>query len=174
MNKIFWPDKPTFNPDLCINLEVGQGDSVKIRKQALKEGYREQDKRHVTLLSDSKIEEILKYTSLSKDEVSKKILQIANNYDWRYKELDIYHIEKVGSEDRPEVKEHRQSYVRAINMPDMGKFYKELDETFGTKLLVQFPHITLFTKGEKENLIYYGISISSEEVFKKLKPIKII
>lgn len=172
MDKVFCLDSPTFDPDLCINLEAGQGESLKIRIRALKEGYREQDKRHITVLSDDKIEEILKHTSLSKDEVNQKILQIVNSYDWHYKELDIYHIEKTGSEDRSEVKEHRQSYIRTIDMPDMGRFYKELDKTFGTKLLVQFPHITLFTKGEKENPIYYGISVPSEEDFGKLNPEK--
>jgi hypothetical protein len=55
-------------------------------------------------------------------------------------------------------------------MQDMAKFYREMNKLLGADLPVQFPHITLFTIGERENPKWRGIGIDSEEKFKTLNP----
>ena len=53
--------------------------------------------------------------------------------------------------------EHRKSYVRLIDMPDMYYFYHKLNILLKTHISAQLPHITLFTKGKilVENILEY-------------------
>ena len=169
------PNKPILDSDLeaRIDLTANQVDISDIKKRALVEGYREQKSRHITILSSSKVREIIEHTSLDDKALYKKILSLLLRFDWEYEEKDLFHIEKSGYWDGSDILENREYYIRTIEMPDMKKFYEELDRVFKTNLSVQVPHITLFTKGERENPKYHGIAISSEEKFRNLKPKKV-
>jgi len=169
------PNKPILDSDLhaCIELTANQVNVSDIKERALAEGYREQTSRHVTILSGSKIREIKKHCSLNTKELHDQILELLLKFDWEYEEKNLFHIEKSGYWDGSDILENRESYVRTIEMPDMKNFYDELDKVFRTNLPVQVPHITLFTRGERENPKYHGIAISSEKEFEKLNPRKI-
>ncbi|MFA4995555.1 MAG: hypothetical protein WC536_00165 [Patescibacteria group bacterium] len=170
------PNKPVLNSDLhsCIELTANQVNVSDIKERALAEGYREQTSRHITILSGSKVREIIEHTSLDKKVLNKKILSLLLKFDWEYKEKDLFHIEKSGYWDGSDILENRESYIRTIEMPSIKLLYKKISEKLGKNIPSQFPHITLFTRGERENFKYQGIAIPSEEDFLKLKPIKIV
>jgi hypothetical protein len=161
-----------------IWLEEYEVDYTRIKSKALAEGFREQTKRHITIIGgmvEKLIDEILiKYNEKEKENIKKEIKNLLESFEWKYKQKDIYFIEKEGYIDNRDIKEKRQSYIAIVDMPDMEIFYKKLNALLNSNLPIQMPHITLFTKGERENPIFYGIPIPSEEEFQKLNPQKII
>ncbi len=159
-----------------ISLENDNTGSV-IENKALEEGFRKQDKRHITILSGSTkklLENILsKLSEKEKKNILGTIKNILESLEWKYKLKEIYRIKKTGYIDNQNILENRESYVNLIDMPDMNTFYQKINLLLKTKLPIQVPHITLFTKGERKNPNWYGIPISSAEEFKNLKPQKI-
>lgn len=171
--------KPIIKDGLyCGLLLEGEGaDSSRIESIATEEGFRKQTERHVTILG-GQAQIILKgiLDKLSDEEgveILEKIKSLLESLEWKYKQKEIYKIRKQGYFDDPNILENRQSYICMIDMPDMDVFYKELNSLLKTDIPVQVPHITLFTKGERENSKWYGIPIPSIEEFNKLEPVSI-
>lgn len=156
-------------------LLTGDNTGSSIEQRALNEGFRKQNKRHITILYGStKLKDIL--DKMSKEEKKKtfeKIKIILENLEWEFIPIKIYKIKKQGYFSGSNILENRESYINIVDMPDMEVFYEKLNLLLKLKLPVQVPHITLFTKGEKENPDYYGISIPSMEEFKTLNPIEV-
>jgi hypothetical protein len=158
-------------------LEEYDVDYTGIKSKAIAQGFREQTKRHITIIGKEAkelIDEILsKYNEEEKENIKKEIKNLLESFEWKYKQKDIYFIEKEGYIDSPDIKEKRQFYIAMVDMPDMEIFYKKLNALLNSNLPTQFPHITLFTKGERANPIFYGIPIPSLEEFQNLNPQKI-
>lgn len=175
MSKIRKPKKPVILKDLkaTINLEMDDVKIDDIESLALKRGYRRQTSPHVTVLCGTKLRQIMaKNPEMDKKSIAKIIKQAIGKFDWSYKEEEIFHIEKSCLYTGGTNIEHRKSYIRKIDMPDMERFYDELSKQFNVELSAQFPHITLYTKGERKNPTWYGIPVRSIEDFKNLNPIK--
>ncbi len=180
MTKTIRPkNKPVMVEDeAALYLDADEVDISDIKERAVSEGYREQTERHVTIIGDSAgkaiKEALLKHPLEQKQQFLNIVKKLLLELDWEFKFKEIYHIEKTGTfYGGGEHVEERQSYIRAINMPAMEEFYRELNKLLDLNLPTQFPHITLFTKGERENPVWYGIGIGSEEKFKTLSPIKV-
>lgn len=154
--------------------QVNYGD-LKLRKELM--GFREQTNRHITIVGDKTlllIEKALnRFSVLERKKKVAKLKFISKNLKWEYKQKGIYFIEKKKYFGNPKILEHRKSYIRLVDMPDIYIFYQKLNFLLETHIPVQFSHITLFTKGEHSSREYFGISISSKTEFKKLHPKKI-
>lgn len=148
-----------------------------IESRVLNEGFRKQDKRHITILGGSTkelLKDILsKFSSEKRKNVLEKIKNLLNNLEWKFKPKEIYRIKKTGYIDNPNILENRESYINIVEMPDMEIFYQKLNSLLKCNLPTQIPHITLFTKGERENPKYYGIPVPSVKEFNTLNPKKI-
>jgi len=180
MNKknIITPKKPTLAKDFycSIKLNKNQVDYGNLKLVAEKKKFREQTKRHITILSGSSLEKvrnILNRLSVKEKKVTIiKLKTILKNLKWQYTQKEIYLINKKSCYGNSKVLEHRKSYIRTIEMPDIHIFYKKLNTLFSIYIPTQFPHITLFTKGERPSPDWYGIAIPSKGEFKKLHPKK--
>ena len=161
-----------------LYLDADEVDNSHVAERVLAEGYREQTERHVTIIGNSAglaIKEALdKYSPEQKQQYLDIIKNLLNQLDWKFKPKDFYHIQKNGTfSGGGELFEERESYIRVIKMPGMEKLYKNINNLLDLKIPTQFPHITLFSRGERQNPLWYGIGISSKEKFKELNPIKI-
>lgn len=163
---------------VTLYLYPGEVDNSRIAERARAEGYREQTERHVTIIGNSAslaIKEALEKYSPEKQQQFGGILKnLLDKLDWKFKPKEFYHIEKKGIfAGGGDLFEARESYIRVIKMPAIEKLYKELNKLLGLDLPTQFPHITLFTRGERQDPVWYGIGIGSEEKFNELNPKKI-
>jgi len=163
------------NFESAIMLRKSEVDISGIKTIAIKEGYKEQRARHITVIGSCHyIKDRLDL--LSKKDKGKKIKQIKKllkEIDWQFAPMDVYHISRKGLPFSESEEDERESYIRIVKQPGMKKFYNKLNRLLGTNIPTQFPHITLFTKGERPNALYKGISISSKEKFKQLHPRKV-
>ena len=172
--------KPHLRRDLKIGMEL-KDDKMgqSIEKIAEKEGFRKQDKRHITILGGSSHKSFLKilerYSEKEQKDLLNNIEKILKSLKWKFKPIsgEIYKVRRRGHFDVPSITESRQSYIQMIHMPDMDKFYKKFNSILKTNFPTPVPHITLFTKGERKNPKYYGIGISSYKNFKKMFPKKV-
>jgi len=157
-----------------IELESGYGDVPVVRELAIRENFREQDYRHITVLGRNirKIEAAI-YIQPDPETVIEKIRDTAEHLDWSFTLLDVYKIAQTGDFRDDGIIEHRLSYIRLIHMPAMEEYYAFLNDMLQLDLPTQYPHITLFTKGEQPNPPYFGIPIPSEEAFNSMSPEKI-
>lgn len=128
---------------------------------------------HITLIgyaTGQKIQEILlDKTEQEKEVIIEKIQSIANVFTWPYTFLSEYfYITKTY--DSGEV---RQSIISLVDLPDLEKFYKNLEGLIGRSFDIPFPHITLYTQSTEIKNTHAGIGIYSEREFQKLLPKKI-
>ena len=148
-----------------------------IESGALEEGFRKQNKRHITILGgviQKLLKNILEELPLNESlSALDKINKILKSLQWRYELREIYRIKKAGHFDNDTILENRESYIMMIDMPDIKVFYRELNRLLKTNFPVQVPHITLFTKGERKNPSWYGIPVPSIEEFNSMQPEKI-
>lgn len=164
--------------NLYFSIILENDDTGKtVEPEALKSGFRRQDKRHITILSGSTkqlLKDILNKLSLEeRKNILEKIKNLLNNLEWQFKPKEIYRIRKTGYIDNPTISENRESYINMVEMPDMEIFYQKLNSLLKSNLPTQLSHITLFTKGERENPKHYGIPVSSIEEFNSMEPKKI-
>lgn len=172
--------KPTFTDDLSIILWLDNDDTGNsINTRAAQEGFRRQDKRHITILSGSTKDTFKEILNRLSEEEQKNILQkIKESFEsleWKFKPIsgEVYKIKRTGNFDLPDVIESRESYIQMIDIRDMAIFYDHLNSLLKSNLPVQVPHITLYTKGEREKPEYYGIGICSKEDFESYSPEKV-
>lgn len=163
--------------EYTIELNKNQVDYSDLKNKKEIKNFREQTYRHITIINDTiskKIEQALnKFSPSEKKMKITEIKSILKKLQWEYSEKQIYLIEKKAYIKNLKINEHRKSYIRVIEIPDIKIFYHELNTILKTHIPTQFPHITLYTKGEHPNRGYFGISISSKSAFKKLNPKKI-
>lgn len=177
---IIKPSKPIIVKGILgcmIKLNKNQIDYGNLESKKELKGFREQTERHITIVGDktlTKIENVLNKFPVSerKNKIA-KLKSILKNLEWKFLQKDIYLINKKKYLGDRKILEHRKSYVRLIDMPDMYYFYHKLNILLKTHISAQLPHITLFTKGENPSREYFGISIPSKAAFKKLHPKKI-
>ncbi|MFA6392692.1 MAG: inositol monophosphatase family protein [Candidatus Paceibacterota bacterium] len=148
-----------------------------IEATAILEGFKKQNKRHITILyypADKIFENIPNNSPVEvKEKIIKEINELLKSFEWKFKPTEIYKIEKQGYFRDSSILEHRESYINLVEMPDIEIFYKKLNLLLKSNLPVQFTHITLFTKGERKDASFYGIPIPYVEEFNNLNPRKI-
>ena len=160
-----------------IRLNKNQIDYGNLKSRKELKGFREQTNRHITIVGGKpsiKIKEALNKFSLA--ERKKKLVELKTllkNLEWQYIQKEIYFISEKSYFGNPKVLEHRKSYIRLIKMPNIDIFYRRLNALLKTHIPTQFPHITLFTKGEHPDRTYFGIPMNSKTAFKKFHPKKI-
>jgi hypothetical protein len=174
MKKITPPQPEIFESLFCgIDLPNKIVDVASIKDRAIADGFHEQPNKHITILyTAKKLKNFI--DKLGEEKIKQIILQAIEGLNWEYEEKEIYYIEKKSifpGENQKE--EYRQSYIRVIDQPDMAIFYERLSKKLGETIKPNFPHITLFSKGEGENPDYLGIGIPDYTDFQTLKPIKI-
>lgn len=134
----------------------------------------EQRSRHITIVGGTIIKNILdKLSQKEKSQMIHRIRKLLKSFDWQFIPTDIYRISRRGLAYDDFEKDERESYIRVIKMRDMIKFYKKLNHLLKTNFPTQFPHITLFTRGDRPDAPYRGIAINSKEKFKQLYPKKV-
>lgn len=176
------PSLPKISPNghCTIKLKKAEVDISDIEETARKMKFSKQTSRHISVIAGRTEDALYKILSRLNVEERKKLVSqiesLINQFDWMSSPQRVaYHIKKrgtFGKESR--IIENRESVVRLIDMPDMKRFFNKLNQLLGTKFPPHFPHITLFTKGDRSNATWRGIGIPSEEEFKKLNPRKFI
>lgn len=174
------PSKPIIVKGLLgcmIKLKKNQINYGNLKSKKELKGFREQANRHITIVGGKTAEKIEKILSkFSKSEKNKKVTELKTllkSLKWQYFQKEVYFINQKSYYGSSKILEHRKSYIRLIKMPDIDIFYRKLNTLLKTHFLAQFPHITLFSKGEHLDREYFGIPISSKVEFKKLHPKKI-
>jgi hypothetical protein len=164
---------------LLFSLKLDHDNTgAQVEAQAVAEGFRRQDHRHVTILG-GRTKKLLKAALAKLPEEERKnalqeIKRFLGSLSWEFTPKDIYKVEKDGEFGPEDEIEHRESYINLIDMPAIPAFYAWLKEVFKTDFPEQVAHITLFTKGEGENPRYYGFPISSMADFHQMNPQKFI
>lgn len=148
-----------------------------IEDTAIKDGFKKQNKRHITILYypiQKILENIPNNSSIEvKEKIIKEIKDLLKSFEWKFEITEIYKIEKQGYFSISSILEHRESYISLVKMPDIEVFYKKLNLLLKSNLPIQFTHITLFSKGEREGASFYGIPVPTVEEFNNLNPRKI-
>lgn len=140
-------------------------DSSPIQKYASDNDFRPKDEKHITIIGskcrDAIVEKMESLDSLSKQKLLENVESLINKYDWSFLPTGYYHIKRMheGVE--------KEAIIYTIDLPDIYSFYNDINSLLDADLPVQFPHISLFTKGPKNKDGYYGIPLPSEEIFKE-------
>jgi len=139
-------------------------DISSVEKYAANNEFRPKDEKHITIVGSKCRDAIVEKMETLDDKGKQKLLEdieaLMNKYDWEFKAKEYFHIKKVheGAE--------KEAIICLIDMQSLTSFYGEINSLLNTHLPVQFPHISLFTKGPKNKDGYYGIPLPSEESFK--------
>jgi hypothetical protein len=178
--KIIRPNKPV---KLCgffeytIKLKEKEVDCEILKKIKELKKFKKQNFLHITVIGDKSSERIeralRKFTQKEQKNKIKQIKGFIKKLEWQYSQKNTYLISKDSLIGNKKIREHRESYIVLIEMPDIKLLFKEINKILKTNVPVQFPHITLFTRGEHKSRTYKGISISSKSVFKNLNPKRI-
>ena len=177
---IIKPSKPVLHKspfEFKILLKDNQVNYFNLQSKNELEGFRKQSHRHITIIgydSSVKIENALtKFSINERKNIIALIKKNLKNLNWEFYQKEVYLVEKKSYFFNKNVLEYRKSYISLIEMPDIKIFYNKLNTLLQTHIEMQIPHITLYTKGEHPDRGYFGIGISSNNVFKKLHPKKI-
>lgn len=138
-------------------------DFSSVEKYAEDNNFRPKEELHITIIGsmarDAIVEAMDKLDNGEKKKLLDSIEALINKYDWYFQVTGFYHIKRVHEEVE------KEAIICTIDLPDISSFYNDLSKLLGTNLPVQFPHISLFTKGPKNKDGYYGIPLPSEEIF---------
>lgn len=175
------PTKPKMFQDKysAIFLKRSEVDISEVKLVALKNHFDEQVERHITITGGITEDAINKKMEEMGSEKAKKLFTseikaLLGSFDWIFTPKDIYWVKKKGTFGRDIiVAEEREAFIRAVEMPDMEKFYQKLNKLLETNIATQFPHITLFAKTDRRDAPWMGIPIPSADEFKRLNPIKL-
>jgi hypothetical protein len=149
-----------------------------LRKFAEKEGLSQKKEFHITIIGSETgaviIEKISSMLPEERDEFLTRIENFSKRFTWCHFFLPEYYlISKEYGEGGSEVVETRKSVIQNLKLPDLEKFYENLNELLEIKFSTPFPHVTLFTTSTNEEKKLRGIGIYSKEQLKTLNPIKI-
>jgi len=168
------PSKPKIFPDNYVAIELSKSDVdiSQIYDKAVSGGFREQTNLHITIVgseaNDALNAKLDPLGAGDKENLLLKLDDLISKFSWDFTENEFFLIQKTGKFGTGGVEEKRSSIIQVIDMPDMEKFYNEFNKLAGQSIPTQFPHITLFTKGEREDPDYFGIPIPSIVEFEKI------
>ena len=107
------------------------------------------------------------------EEMKEKIITLFNSFGWEYKLTDTYSLQEkfysaknladAGIAEEPE--HNRKSIAQIVELPDMEKFYKELQAFLNIQLDIPPPHITVFAWSDYLLKATRGIGIYSQTDF---------
>ena len=173
MNAYLYKDKNT----VLIDIDKSTTGLTTVEQFARENGFVEKDTVHATIVGFSagvKISTLLK-DSANQDMLG-KIESLVTETDWSPQYLNEFFVvskeyEFFDPKIKSKVKSLRQSIIQKIVLPELETFYEKLNTITGLAFPVQFPHITLYTKGDASSAM--GIGINSIAEFESLSHEKI-
>jgi len=153
-----------------LHVENDAVDISSVEKYAQSNDFRPKDEKHVTIIGSKCRDAIVEKMDELGDEGKQKLLNsietLMKKYDWKFEPKEYFHIKKEheGAE--------KEAIICTISMPCLQPFYNDINTLLNADLPIQFPHISLFTKGPINKDGYYGIPMPSEEEFNKSNPVK--
>lgn len=147
-----------------------------VRDIASKNGFKEKEEFHITVIGFKNGGEIKKILELmppnKKSYILYEIKEIMNSIDWSFDfKPEIYHISKEYTfidykNNNAKKIENRESYVQMLSMSGIKIFYEKLNYLLDTNFEAPPAHMTLFTGGDSD----MGIGINTEEEFLNMNP----
>ncbi|MCI5051287.1 MAG: hypothetical protein MRY57_03190 [Candidatus Pacebacteria bacterium] len=154
MNLHFYPEKQT----LILGVEE-ISIPEQIQRFANKDNLIKKSEFHITLVGNRTGEIILEKIAESNIAIE-KLLNLGKKYNWDFSYIDKYYYMQKDYDDHT-----RHSIIQPITLPDLEKFYDDLEQVYGLSFSRPYPHITYFAKGDKNQ----GIGIYSHTDFEKFK-----
>ena len=163
---------------LLLDITPDGSSLASLRKIAEEEGLSQKDEFHITIIGSQTgkaiREKMLSMSSVEQDDFLSRIENLSNSFTWTYSFTPEYKlISKTYGGENGIPAESRRSIIQTLELPDLNRFYKKLNELLGTEFSVPFPHVTLFTTSTNEATRLQGIGVYSEEQLKTLNPVKI-
>jgi hypothetical protein len=155
MNLKFSPEKQT----LIFSVSNHEIRSI-ITNYATSNGYLSKKEYHVTIVGFPLGQEIKKQID-SGTIFLNDIQVLAQKFDFAFDFLEEFYIIEKKYKDHT-----RYSIIQKAYSIELINFYKILNELLGMEIDQPFPHLTLFTKGDKDQK-FPGIGINSEQDFLK-------
>lgn len=150
-------------------------DSIKIDENNYEKKFwlLKKQEFHATIIwtkTWEKINEILNNLDNSqKKQILEKIVNLFWKYTWDLNfKNEYYYIEKDVDEN-----EKRKSVIQIIDLPDIDKFYFELNSILKTNFEIPFNHLTIYTNSTLEKNKLRWIWIYSKKQFFEFNPKKI-
>lgn len=163
--RIAFYDKPG---TLLLKLNQGLFANESLSNYSQKNGYRAKDESHITIIgfrSGEKIKDALAVLPESeRSTLVEKIRSLIDQTDWRFEIVqEILHLTKeYAAEDTDSGKpQKKESIIQRVDVPILEKFYAELNQLLGTSIKPPPAHVTLYTKGDEEE-VFKGIGINSQ------------
>lgn len=163
---------------VLLDVVPSEASFLSVCATALREGLSQKTEFHITIIGRQTGEMILKKVALlppqEKADFLTSLERLCMSYDWIYQfSTEFYLITKNYSEVKSEVAETRTSIIQALDMPDLTRFYEQLQVVLGSELPVPFPHVTLYTTSTNAKNTLLGIGIYSDVELQTLQPIQI-
>lgn len=170
-NEIVLPDKFDENNCLLIPVQPALINSESVSIFAVNQDFNPKEEFHITIIGNKNIvseltDKIEEFNPDQQIEFKNKLsglTQLLGNITF----IDEYYLVKKNYETE-EGNEERQSIIQKVNVEGIDDFYKEFSSLTGIDLGTPFPHVTLFTKGNKPTSSK-GIGIASLESFNILE-----
>lgn len=176
--------KAIFKRDICtalIHVEKKSTNIERVRIFANTNKFIEKKELHITLIGFNSGEKLQKIINSFEETVKNQVLEIIEqtiiNTEWKPIYTNkFFAVQKeyrfIDNKTKKEVISVRDSIIEEIILPEIEVLYDSLNEILNADLQTQFPHITLFTKGDEKSKM--GISINSKDEFERLNttPIK--
>jgi len=154
---------------VILDLDARLVDIERLKEKLEPEGFSPKSEFHFTVVgfkSGRRLVQALKMRPAA----AEKVRALIEGTDWGLESTPkIYRIAKdynLKDSATGEARvEQRESIVEVLGLSGLDEFYRSLSAVSGTELEPQFPHLTLFTKGNSA-----GIGVNSREEFDKMNP----
>lgn len=177
------PERVAFNPKnetLILKVDPALLDSPFLAELASREGLQRKNELHITVIGSRAakfIKDLLKgLPDAEREEKNGKIESLVRSADWRFvtEGQDVLRVKKEypASKEGGE-KETREAIIKIVQVPEMERFYGELNGTLGTELTAPPPHVTLYTGGSDPESSRSGIGIDTPAALEGLGPEKV-
>ncbi len=136
-----------------------------INKFAMGKGLLPRKEFHITIIG------LDTGRSLNKD-IFEKVKAIAESFEWSFSlKNEFYYVNKTyfNLDDS----EKRESIIQMIELPDLARFYLELNQLCNKEFAIPLPHITLYTNSSTKDNKFNGIGLYSKRDFENLLPERI-
>lgn len=177
------PLEKRFDSDRCIaSLPVRMpGIPERLKEIAESEGLVEKPEFHISVIvtDNARLVAAAAAASAEPEKVKESVRSLINAFAWDYTPLEEFYRQEKSYEGKNDdefgvVPPHmRRSIIQKVEMPDMGRFYKELTRLLGVEFGVPVPHITLFAWSDYPPRMTQGIGICSEQDFKSFSKGKV-
>lgn len=156
---------------------------VRVYEEAVKRGLIEKHEFHIGLVASHNAPALARALAVGKEpeRLTDEVKALVDSFAFDYELTDEYYfLEKfydqktLGSFGYVGVPEHtRRAIAVRVDMKDTALFYERLEALLGHPFAAPLPHISLFAWSDYAPMMTRGISLGSEEDFKKYAKEKI-